>query len=196
MQTRIRQEGVVRVGGSSCRMRPAVAWGVGTLVGFMVAAPGAGATEPKIGYLDVGKIFTEYQRTKDSDQALEQKSKQKQAELEGRFNELKRMRQNLELLNDKTKDTKAKELEDKSDEFQRLKTQGERDLLRERNQAAKDILDEIQEAVKEYAKTNGYALVLDARGLVYADSASEITDAVLRMLNDRYAARSGKAPKR
>lgn len=154
------------------------------------------AADTKIGYVDLARVFDGYQRTKESDQVLEQTSKQKQTELEGRVNELKKLRQNLELLNDQTKEAKAREIEEKSDEFQRLKTRTERELVRKRNQLAKDILDEIQQTVTEYAKANGFSLVLDQRSLLYGQDAYDVTDDVLKLLNSRYATKTSKSDKR
>ena len=152
------------------------------------------AAELKIGYVKPGEVLDQYQRTKDAEAALQQKGKQKQAELEGRVNELKKLRQSAELLNDQARETKTREIEEKSDEFKRLKTQAERDLLRERNQMLKEILDEITQTVSDYAKGNGFSLVVDERFLLYGEPGLDVTDTVLKLLNDRYAAKKGKQP--
>lgn len=149
--------------------------------------PGAQAAELKIGYVNPATILDNYQRTKDAEAALQQKSKQKQAELEGRINELKKLRQNAELLNDRAREAKTREIEEKSDAFKRLKTQAERELLRERNQMLKDIVGEINQVVSEYAKGNRFSLVVDERFLLYAEPGLDVTDAVLKILNERYA---------
>jgi len=149
--------------------------------------------ELKIGYVNLGRIFDGYQRTKDSEEILEQKGKQKQTELENRVNELTKLRQDVELSSDKARDSKTREIEEKSDFLQQLKTKSQRELVRERNQAAKQILDEIEQSVSEYAKTNGFSVILDQRSLLYGQDAYDITDKVLRMLNDRYAATAKKA---
>jgi Skp family chaperone for outer membrane proteins len=91
------------------------------------------------------------------------------------------------------RNTKAKELEEKSDEFQRLKTKSQRELLRERNETAKVILDDIEHAVAEYAKANGFSIILDQRSLLYGTEMYDTTDAVLKMLNERYATKVGKS---
>ena len=164
------------------------------LSGFWLPVTGyvVSAAELKVGYVNLVKVFDEYQKTKESEQVLEQKGKQKQSELEGRVNELKKLRESLELLNNQAKETKAKELEEKSDEFQRLKTRSERELLRERNQLAREILDEVEQTVGEYAKANGFSVILDRRSLLYGEDGYDVTDEILRLLNDRYA-KSGKA---
>ncbi|MBI2884958.1 MAG: OmpH family outer membrane protein [Candidatus Omnitrophica bacterium] len=161
---------------------------VGTCLLSPVSCPVLKAAELKIGYVNLVRVFEEYQRTKDTEQVLEQRGKQKLSELEGRLGELKKMRQNLELLNDQAKEAKSKELEEKSDEFQRLKTKSERESVRDRNQVAKQIFDEIDGAVTAYARANGFSLVLDQRSLIVGDDVYDLTDEVLKSLNDRYAA--------
>lgn len=160
--------------------------------GRVAAASAAGAEGLKIGYVNVWKVFNGYQRTKDSEGILEQKGKQKQAELENRVNELTKLRQGLELLNDQARQTKTREIEEKSDALQQLETKSQREFIRERNEAAKQILDEIDQAVKDYATANGFALLLDERSLLYGQDAYDATTEVLRMLNDRYAPKGGK----
>lgn len=166
----------------------------GFLVCSLLTAYGSlvAAEELKIGYINLSRIFDQYQRTKESEQVLEQKGKQKQTELEGRFSELKKLRQSLELLNDQARESKAREIEEKSDEFQRLKVRSERDLLRERNQLAGQILDEVEAAVAEYAKANGFSVILDQRSLLFGEKLYDVTDEVLKLLNERYAAKATK----
>ena len=153
----------------------------------------ADAQELKLGYVDLAKVFDSYERTKRSDAALEQKGKQKEAELETRMNELRKLRQNLELLSDDARDQKQREIEEKSDELQRFRKNTARDLSRERDQVAKEILREIQQGITEYAKSNGYTLILDERSLLYGQSAIDVTDDVLKILN---AKASGQAKAR
>ena len=152
------------------------------------------AQDLKVGYVNAAKLFADYQRTKDSEVVLEQKGKQKQGELESRMNELKKMRQGLEPLNDQTKEAKGKELEEKSDEFKRLKARSERELLKDRNDVAKAILDEISQVVTDYAKANGFSLILDERSLLYGEPGRDLTDELLKALNARYAAGKTAAP--
>ncbi len=143
----------------------------------------ADAQEMKVGYVDVAKLFDNYERTKTSDAALEGKGKQKEAELEGRVNELKKLRQSLELLNDKAREARAREIEEKADELQRFRNNTARDLRRERDQIAKQILDEIQHAIQEYAKARGYTFIFDERVVLFGQPGDDVTNEVLKFLN-------------
>ena len=146
------------------------------------------AAELKIGYVDVAKVFDGYQRTKASDAILEKKGKEKEAEFEGRMNELKKLRQNLELLNDETREAKTKEVEEKTEELQRFRTSTERDLGRERDKIASVLLKEIQKGIEDYAKANSFSLIFDARSVLCGQEAYDVTDEVLAALNKRVAA--------
>jgi len=148
----------------------------------------AWAAEAKIGYVDIGKVFEGYQRTKASDATLERQGKQKEAEFEARMAELKKLRQSLELLNDASKEAKAREVEEKAEELQRFRTNTARTLRRERDRITKEILKEIQQVVEQYAKTNNFAMVLDERSLLYGVPAHDLTNDILKMLNSRVAA--------
>ena len=161
--------------------------------GWLLAAscPLAAAAELKLGYVNLAKLFDEYQRTKESEHMLEQKGGQKEAQLKAQAEELKKMRDSLELLNAQAREAKLKEIEEKSDAFQQLKTRTERDLVRQRNEMAKTILDEIERTVTDYAKANGFSLIVDQRSLLYGQDSYDLTDDLLKVLNQRYA---GQAP--
>ena len=147
------------------------------------------AEELKIGYVNLAKVFDSYQKTKALDEELEKKGKQKDAELQGRLNELKKMREGLELLNDQARESKARDIEQKADELQRFRANTARDLHRERDKMAKNILQEIQQIVEEYAKANHFTLILDERSLLYGQATYDMTDAILKLLNARAAAK-------
>lgn len=145
------------------------------------------AEELKIAYVSMAELFDSYERTKTSDADMERRGKQKEAEFETRLSELKKLRQSLELLNDQAREAKTREIEERTDELQRFRTSTARELRRERDQIAKRILQEIQQAVQDYAKANGFALILDDRSVLYGQTVFDATQEVLALLNSRYA---------
>jgi len=151
--------------------------------------PVATADEWKVGYVDLAKAFDGYERTKASDTELEKKGKQKEAELEGRVNELKKLREHLELLNDASREAKLREIEAKTDELKRFRANAARELRRERDEVARSILQEVHQIVADYAKANGFSMILDERQILYGQPGDDVTDAVLKQLNSRYNAR-------
>lgn len=167
----------------------ALAWvGVAWIAPEARAADGASPASspaPKVGFVDLARVFDNYERTKTSDAVLEKEGKQKETELEARMNELKKMRQSLELLNADAREARAREIEEKADELQRFRNTTARDLRRERDKVAKEILNDIEAALKEYAESHGYALIIDSRSLLFGQPAHDVTNDVLSALNKR-----------
>ena len=156
----------------------------------LIFSPRAHAEGMKIGYVNVGEVFDGYERTKSVDATLEKRGKQKEAELEGRVGELKKLRENLELLNDQAREAKAKEIEEKTDQLQQFRNATARDLRRERDTVAKEILKEIQQVINDYAKANGFSVILDSRSLLFGQPGYDVTDDILKRLNTRPAAKA------
>ena len=154
-----------------------------------VSCPLVGADEFKVAYVNVGKLFDAYERTKASEAVLEKKGKQKEAEMEGRVTELKKLRESLELLNDKAREAKAREIEAKADELKRFRANTARDLRSERDDIAEQILKEIQTVVTEYGKQHQFSLILDERTMLYGQATFDATDEILTLLNSRYKAK-------
>lgn len=172
--------------GSGSRIR---IWGAA--LGLWLAAPAAHAApaaQPKIGYVVLAKVIDGYQRTRQSDAKFTERSKQKEGELQARVTELKKLRESMELLNDQARDAKAREIEQKSDALQQFRNAATRDLTRERQKLMGEIADDVQRAVTEYAKANGFTLIVKDEALLYGETAHDVTDDVLKLLNSRFGA--------
>jgi Skp family chaperone for outer membrane proteins len=103
--------------------------------------------------------------------------------------ELKKLRQSLELLNDDAREAKSREIEEKSEELQRFRNATARDLGRERDKVARGILKAIQDGIDSYAKANSFTLIFDSRSLLSAVPALDVSDGVLKLLNSQPAAK-------
>ena len=173
-------------------MRKKAGIGVGLLLGGLVCLGGAmpvgAANDLKLGYVDMAKVFDGYEKTKASDATLRKKGQQKQAEIEGKVGELRKIREGLDLLSGEERERRAQQLEERADSLKRFRNGAARDLTRERNVIAQGILKDIEGAVQEYAKSNGFSMVLDQRTVLYGQGGgADVTNGVLQLLNNRYA---------
>ena len=150
-----------------------------------VFSPLIWAEEFKVAYVDMAKLFDEHRQTASSGVALERKGEQKQAELEGRMDELRKLREGLELLSDDAREKKRRKIEAKADALKRFRSDTMRDLQRERNEIAENILQDISRGVAEYANANGLSLVIYQRSVIYGDPAFDATEDILKLLNRR-----------
>jgi len=159
---------------------------LGISVVFLAISASAGFTAEKLGFVDLSRLFDEYNKTKEYDKVLESKQKSYESERDKKVNEVKQLQDKMNLLNEKEKEAKKADVEEKIkllQEFDRIKTT---DLRKERDDKMKDILKDIEKAVSDYAKSNGYTLVFNDRVLVYQDKNLDITDAVLKILQGYY----------
>ena len=158
-----------------------VLWGVIFSLTLLVAQAQAA---DKFGYIDLSRTFSEYSKTKGYDKTLTDKEKVYTDERDKRVADLKAFQDKLSLLNDKERETKGAELQAKVKEFQDYDRQKQADLRKEQDVRMKEILKDIEEAVKKYSEKQGYTLVFNDRVLVYQTKSMEITNQVIAILND------------
>lgn len=139
----------------------------------------------KFAYIDLSKTFSEYQKTKDYDKNLGDKEKTYTADRDKQVNDVKQLQDKMNLLSDKEKETKKAEIETKIKNLQEYDQQKQADLRKEQDDKMKEILKDIEDAVKQYALKEGYTMVFNDRVLVYQDKTMDITDKVMEILNKK-----------
>ncbi|HTZ11388.1 MAG TPA: OmpH family outer membrane protein [Candidatus Margulisiibacteriota bacterium] len=140
----------------------------------------------KFGYVDLSRSFSEYGKTKDYDKILGDKENVYTAERDKKIAEVKQLQDKMNLLSDKEKDAKKAELETKVKALQDFDRQKQADLRKEQDEKMKEILKDIEEAVKKYSEKEGYTMVFNDRVLVYQTKDMDITDKILDILNKDY----------
>lgn len=152
----------------------------------------ARAAEGKIVYMDLGKVFDEYNKTKDLDKQLEAKSSAKQGERDKLVAEIKKIKDELDLAADKDKAKKQAAVEEKLKKLQDFDRDSRDGLRKDRDDMARTILKEIKDSIDEIAKKEGYAYILDSRAVLFGGDANNLTDRVIKILNDKYAVKGKK----
>jgi len=152
----------------------------------------AHAAEGKIVYMDLGKVFDEYNKTKDLDKQLEVKSSAKQGERDKLVAEIKKIKDELDLAADKDKAKKQAAVEEKLKKLQDFDRESRDGLRKDRDDMARTILKEIKDSIDEIAKKEGYAYILDSRAVLFGGDANNLTDRVIKILNDKYAVKGKK----
>ena len=148
--------------------------------------PSAAAAGDKIGYVDLSRVFDEYLKTKEFDKSLEGKGAQKQSDRDKMVNEIKKLRDEAELLSAKAKDDKQAVIDDKIKALQEFDRVTRDSLRKERDAMVRDILKEIEGVIQDFGKSQGYGFIFNDRVLVYKGEGSDITPQVIKVLNDAY----------
>ena len=155
-----------------------------TLALLLVPAVGA---EGKIAVVDLGRAFDAYEKTRQLDRQLEERSNTKQAERERMVSEIRRMKDELELMSEQGREDRQVALDEKIRTLQEFDRQTRDALKRDREAMVKEILEEIEDVIQRYAKAQGYDFVLGDRAVLYADKAADITDRLIKTLNEGQA---------
>jgi len=145
------------------------------------------AAGEKIAYMDLAKIFDEYNKTKDLDKQLEDKGTAKQAERDKLVAEIKKLKDEVELMADKGKEAKQAAIDEKIKKLQDFDRESRDALRKERDDMARQILNEIKGVIDEVGKKEGYLLILDSRAILYGKEGDDLTSNILKMKNDKYA---------
>jgi len=159
---------------------------------FSISVPAFSESQGKIGYIDLSRSFDEYQKTKDFDKELEAKGDMKQKDRENVVQEIRKMREELELMNKNAREKKEADIEAKIKSLQDFDQEAKTDLTKERDNMVKDILKEMSGVIKEYGEKNGYSIIVNDRVLLYGDSGMDLTNEIIKILNDKYKAVPGK----
>lgn len=154
---------------------------------FLGALNSAFAAGEKIAYMDLAKIFDDYNKTKDLDKQLENKGNTKQAERDKLVAEIKKLKDELELMSDKGKEAKQATIDEKIKKLQDFDRESRDALRKERDDMARQILKEIKDSIDEVGKKEGYFIILDSRAILFGKEGDDLTNGILKMLNDKYA---------
>ena len=157
-----------------------VLWGVVFSLTLLVAQANAA---DKFGYIDLSRTFSEYSKTKTFDKVLSDKEKVYTDERDKKVAELKSLQDKMSLLNDKEREAKGAELQTKVKAFQEYDNLKQTELKKEQDVRMKEILKDIEEAVKKYSEKEGYTLVFNDRVLVYQTKSMQITNQIIAILN-------------
>ena len=177
---------------------------------------GAGLNNPhKVGLVDVGYIFSNYQKLKDQRDALQKEIESSDGELKGLQEQIQSIQAQLKNV---TKGTDAaiqmeQQLTELNAQGQAKMSNLRREFVRKEVAMYKDIYDEVQSLVKAYANAKGqnYTLILRYQRdpgteagddpnkimarvnqlVVYYQESDDITDPILDYMNKQYVAQKG-----
>lgn len=153
---------------------------------LLVSSSSWAQTSDKIGYLDLSRIFDEYKKTKEFDAKLEEKHTKYETERNKKIDKIKESQGKLTLMKDDARVTLEGQINKDTEELKEYDRVNVTELRKERDEKIKEILLEIEQVVKDFAKKDGFQLILNDRVLIYGSETMDITDKVIKILNDKY----------
>ncbi len=145
------------------------------------------AKELKVGYLNVLEVFDSYKKTADYDKQLEKLQDEKQKPLKDMADDLKKLKEKMDMVKDSEKDPLQKKMTGKAGEYQKKEKEAFADLKKARDEKMKEIVDDSNVIVKKYAQDNKYDFILNETMVVYGDEKANVTKTILELLNAQYS---------
>ena len=166
-------------------MKALKVFGLAVMFGCMAAVCSL-AGDLKIAYVDLSKVFDGYQKTKEFDAVLQSEGEVFQRERDAMIQKIQDAQSKFNLMNDTQKAAMEKDIEKQKNDVVAYDKEKRTELAKKRDDKVREILAEIQKIVSDLAKREGYTYVLNDRVLIYGDPQSNVTDVVLKTLNDSY----------
>ena len=169
-------------------MRAAIILAVVTVAAAMVCADGTAAQAGKIVFVNIEKVFDQYLKTQEINEKLDMERKEKIARRKEMVEEINKLKDEADLLRDDAKAKKQEVIDRKVKELYQFEEKVKREALKRRARYQEEILDEVQKAIDEIGKKGGYDAVIPFTGddLGYHAPSLDVTDKVVKILNDRY----------
>lgn len=157
----------------------------------------AAAADLRLGYIDSGRIFTEFKTAQESQQKFDRQVQGWRDEGAEKENLVKKLRGEVRDLSPILSTLKRQE---KEEELQRSISEYERFVQdiwgpqgrasQENERATQEVVASIRSAVEKVAANKGLTLVLDAASgfIIYAERSLDLTADVIQELNSRLAA--------
>ena len=144
------------------------------------------AEEMKVGFVDVFEVFNEYEKTKDHDAKLEKRKEEAEKQLDKKKEEIEKLQGKLSLLKEKEKAKEEEKISKMIEEYRELERKSFTDIKKERDESMQVIVEDIDKVVADYAKKNGYDLILNENVILYGNKAMDITSEILKISNKKY----------
>jgi len=140
----------------------------------------------KVGFIDLKKVMDDYKKVKDGEDQLREELQGKDKQRDELVKEIKNLREKLDLLKDEKKEKKQQELDEKVKKLQDFTYQSRTDLRQNKDEKLREIMKEIKGVIEEYGQSRNYNVIFDRMLLHYADDSLDVTDDIVKTLNQRY----------
>lgn len=144
------------------------------------------ADDLKIAFIDLKKIADNYEKLKDGEKVLQEELDAKKKQSQKLAQEIKDLREKIDLLKDKQKEKKQQELDKKVKELQDLTFEARTSIRQKGDEKLREVSKDIKAVVEEYGQSRNYDIIFDAILVHYQDGSLDATDDIIKILNQRY----------
>jgi len=149
----------------------------------------AKAQNAKIAYANPMKILETYQKSKDFKDEMDklQDTKAKEFKLEDKKNEIMDMQKQYDLLKEDEQKKMKEKIVKAVEGFREAQGKFEEAITKENEKRMKEVLTDVEKAINDYGRKQGYDMILDSAAVLYSSKTSaDVTNEILDGLNSAY----------
>lgn len=154
--------------------------------------------EIKIGVVDLYRVLNESEEGKKAINELQNMADSRQKTLEDKQKKIQTLKEEYDkkkaVLSEDARKTKEEEIERLVRDLQRTQADYQVEFQKKYNEINQSMLKEIIQIINEYAKKEGYKLILPKAdmSIIYSTPEIEITDKIIALFNQKTSAQKGK----
>jgi outer membrane protein len=149
----------------------------------------------KIGVVDLQRVMETSNAGKAAQTQIKTQKDKMETDLKGKGAEIEQIRQRLEreamVMSKESREEKEREARIKLNDFKTLQKKFRNDLQQLEKKLVTELRDDTISLVDEIGKKEGYLLIITRVGVLYSPNSIDITDQLIKRLNERYAKKSG-----
>ena len=158
---------------------------------LLIVTGGPGFAQSRVGFVSLERILREAPAAQRAQKKIEQEFSKRDQELAKLAEQLKKAQETLErnavTMPDSERQKREREFGDLSREFQRRQREFREDLNQKRNEELSVVLESANRAVRQIAETEKLDIVFQNEQVVWASPRIDITDKVIKALEERPA---------
>ena len=149
----------------------------------------------KIGVVDLQRVMETSNAGKAAQAQIKTQKDKMETDLKGKGAEIEQIRQRLEreamVMSKESREEKEREARIKLNDFKTLQKKFRNDLQQLEKKLVTELRDDTISLVDEIGKKEGYLLIITRVGVLYSPNSIDITDHLIKLLNELYAKKSG-----
>jgi len=156
----------------------------------------------KTAYVDTSKLMIEYIEAKDIEAKYKAKSQEMGRELEAEIAKFKveagNFQKNAQMNGQAWAQQKGAELQKREQQLQYAEQSIAQQLQQESGVEIDSVVSSVKKFIKSYGKEKGYAYIYgtgDAASILYAEDKYDITNELIKLLNDKYKSSKSEVKK-
>ncbi|MCK4245179.1 MAG: OmpH family outer membrane protein [Candidatus Omnitrophica bacterium] len=164
-------------------------------LGLMAKVPESWGATLKIGYIDITEAFEGYHKTQKSEKEFQAEKKKKQEEIKKREEKIKSLSAELEkkkrILKKEEVAKRNEEIKKRTAELREFMIKANVELREENARLIKELSADIEEAIKNFAKSRRYSIILRKESdlrispLLFAPKSMDLTEEFIKFLNKK-----------